>query len=370
MPDFEALTEVLQKNLGVEVISADLSKPGTLSSLPWERIGVVDLSHMRGCLTSFDAYMGVLDRLHDHMRLEGYGDDEVSIIPRYDEVKWIASKAKYLSFLEEQSVPIIPTTYISCFKEPDKTTPITQPDNVKEALRNIYDFMRTSDKDKFVLKPSISSLGRGLRFIEILENNGEDSVFRVEMPREGGKSHEAIFEGTKEFKDKFLIPYFLTTTSPDHRFLLQEYIDNLETSVVYVNGDAHFVERTQGEDSHIAHARYGGQDTILTNPDPKLVKFANDVMVSLPPSVRSSLFLRVDVMKNLETGDYVLSEIEGAGAIRLWLRESNRVEDYARMLIHSAIKPHRATNDNRIARQSYPTNQDDNVDPTLQLVAE
>lgn len=37
-------------------------------------------------------------------------------------------------------------------------------------------------------------------------------------------------------------------------------------------------------------------------------------------------------MWDIEQEKYILSEIEGAGAARLWLKEAGRVQDYAQML--------------------------------------
>lgn len=346
MPDFDAIKSSLER-LGAEVLNADLSDNSQiLRDLPWDGIGVVDLSNMRGCLTSYDKYHGIIDRLHDFMMLEGFGDNDVSILPRPCDIRWIANKTNYLQYLTARDVPIIPTTYISATKDPDHATPITQPDNVDECVAQMFQFMDNSKKKRFVLKPSTSSLGRGLVFIE--RNGGDDNTFKVILPKEGQTSHETQYCGQETFIESFLMPYFLNTPSHDHRFLFQEYVKNLETSAVFVNGTPHFVERTQGPDSMIAHARYGGTDTVITNPDLALVEFVNKVMKSLPSDIQRSMFLRIDAMRNLETGEYILSEIEGAGAVRLWLREAGRVEDYARMLLHCYVEFPQPANDRSV----------------------
>lgn len=336
MPDFDTIKSTLQSK-GITVLNPDLSRKEALKELPWDQIGVIDLSNMRGCLTSFDKYLGILDRLHDFIERETEGKQTISMFPDYDDIKWIACKTKYLSFLEEHDVPIIPTEHISSVKDPENASIIAQPDNIDHLLYQIYDFIGESPTNKFVLKPSTSSLGRGLVFIDYEKNT---STFNVTIPKEDEKPHETQYRGHKSFVERFLKPYFLNTASHDHRFLFQQYVNNLETSAIFINGTPHFVERTQGENSHIAHARFGGKDTIIETPELELVEFVGRVMKALPPNIRQSMFLRVDVMKNLDTQKYILSEIEGAGATRLWLKEANRTDDFAAMLQHCAISPH------------------------------
>jgi hypothetical protein len=62
----------------------------------------------------------------------------------------------------------------------------------------------------------------------------------------------------------------------------------------------------------------------------------------LPDSVGRSPFLRIDCPWDIEQEKYILSEIEGAGAARLWLKEAGRVQDYSQMLITEAVKPARS----------------------------
>ncbi len=332
MPDFEGIKSQLEK-MGTEVITADLSLAGTVRDLPWDRIDTIDLSNMRGCLTSFDRYTGILDRLYDKIEEQQDHGRSISVTPEYENIAWIASKSTYLTHLNENDIPTIPTQTLCTLQDPDNATIISQPDNFDEMFRQIKDFMAQSEKDTFVLKPSTSSLGRGLFFIE---RNEDDESLSLSLPREQGKPIDMKFQDSAEL-ESFMMSYFTNTPSPDHHFLFQEYVPNLETSAVFVNGTPHFVERQQGEHSRIAHARYGGVDQINDNPDPEMVRFVMDVMQALPESVQNSPFLRIDVMENLDTGEYILGEIEGAGAARLWLREAGRTEDYARMLIDEGL---------------------------------
>lgn len=335
MPDFDNLKAEFE-SFGIQVLNPDLSEKMAFEALPWDRIAVVDLSNMRGCLTSFDKYLGILDRIEDHTRKASkYFPFKPNVVPNHDALIWISSKARYLSYLSDNDVATIPTLSLCKMKDPNDQNIIAQPDNLEACFQNIHDYIHQSPKNKFVLKPSTSSLARGLVFIDYCSENNS---YSVTTPSEDGNHKKSVYGTFEDLANNALEPYFLHTASYDRHFLFQEYIENLETSAVFVNGTPHYVERTQGEDSHIAHAKFGGQDKVISNPDPKLVDFVYKVRDTLPQDVKDSLFLRVDVMKNLETDEYILSELEGAGAIRLWLTESNRVEDYARMMVHFGLK--------------------------------
>lgn len=356
MPDFEDLKAKI-RDMGANVIEADFSKKGSMQSIPWDQIDVIDLSNMRGCLTSFDKYTGILDRLYDRIEEQSAQGRSIGVIPEYQDVMWLSSKASYLPELESKGVPIIPTTVLCRLQNPENASIIAQPDNFDEMFDKMNDVMKNSDKTRFVLKPSTSSLGRGLFFIDC---DQDSDALTLSIPLEENRMHAAEFESFDDLKS-YLVSYFTNTPSHDHSFLFQEYVENLETSVVFVNGSPHFVERAQGDESHIAHARYGGTDRVIDNPEPELVSTAYGVLEALPESIQNSHYLRVDVMKDLETGGYILGELEGAGATRLWLREANRIEDYAQMLIDEGSKQQKLSPSYKI-----PAPEQDRDDPDIQ----
>jgi len=358
MPDFDSIKSELEK-LGAKVISVDLNKQASVRKIAWDKVDVIDLSNMRSCLTSFDKYTGILDRLYDNIDTQESNNRFISVIPEYEDLLWIASKAEYLTHLDNQDIPTIPTQVLSKLKDTQNASIIAQPDNFDEIFTQMKAFIGKSDKDKFVLKPSTSSLGRGLFFLDCDPSN---NTYFLSLPTENNSTIKTEFNNFDELEN-FLTYYFTNTASPDHHFLFQEYVENLETSAVFVNGTPHFVERTQGAESHIAHARYGGIDTVIETPEIELVRFVQSVMESLPHRIQNSAFLRIDVMKDLKSGDYMLAEIEGAGAARLWLNEANRVEDYARMLIEEG-----GNNKNPAFGQKPATEQDiDNPDIDLKI---
>ncbi len=328
MPDFADISKALKKR-GFQVLSPDLNKRGAIRSIPWDSINIVDLSNMRGCLTSFDRYRGILDYLYDCIIEQERKKHRITIFPDFDSIEWISSKANYLKHLENNGIPTIPTAAICCLKKPEKASIIAQPDNFKQMFKEIQNFINTVNTNRFVLKPSTSSLGRGLIFID---HNSINNDYTVSIPRE--KNEEAsfvVFNGYQNLK-QYLMNYFINTASSDNYFLFQEYIPNIETSAVFIDGFPHFIERLQGKKSRIAHARYGGTDSLIKNPNIEMVNFTYRVMRALPYNIQNSPFLRIDIMKNIETGKYILGEIEGAGATRLWLNEANRINDYVNML--------------------------------------
>ena len=340
MPHAASLKEALEKR-GVVVLDVDLSVHENWSSLYWNKIKVVDLSNMRGCLTSFETYVGIMDRMNDFIERQ---EHSITVIPAYRDIIWISSKSRYLDHLHKQNIPLILTLSLSRLKNPDQSSIIAEPDNIDGMIDQIKNFMSQSDKKIFVLKPSTSSLARGLRFIELLDEN----IYKLVIPRENSKPHTTSYYGYDNFSRDFLIPYFIDMTSYDQKFLFQEYINNIEISAIFINETPHFVKRTQGSDSRIAHARFGGTDTVITNPPPEAINLVRRVMCALPPNIRSSSFLRIDVMQDLDTGHYLVSEIEGAGATRLWLQEANRVDDYAQMLVKLGTRRPFIVNDNHL----------------------
>lgn len=333
MPDNRVVKDALEA-MGMEVITADLSYNGTIRELPWERIDVVDLRNMRGSLTNFEKYMGIVDRVYDKIHTEKKRDHSIKTVPGYNEICWIASKSNYLAYLQDAGIETIPTRIIRRHSRSTRPS-IVEPDNVDNAINEAMSYMQQSDKSSFVLKPSVSSLAKRLYFIE----KNQDDSYTVKYPKED-KTVDAYHYQTEEQFRSFMRQYVITTPSPDEAFLLQEYVDNLETSAVFIGGTPHYIERTYAE-AKIAHGKYGGTDTVKTDLDPALLAFVTKVQAVLPENVKQSPFYRIDVMWDAKNEKYILSEIEGAGAARLWLQDANRVADYAKMLIGYAERKHK-----------------------------
>jgi len=328
MPDSGNINDELE-NRNIQVLTPNLNERGAARLIPWDIINTVDLSNMRGCLTSFGRYRGILDYLHDCIVQQENKGRHINIFPDFDTIEWISSKAKYLKHITNNNISTIPTTALCCLKEPEKASIIAQPDNFEQMFKDIRNFIDAANTNRFVLKPSTSSLGRGLIFID---HDPETNNYTVSIPREENEEAcQSVYNGCKNL-ERYLMNYFTNTPSPDNHFLFQEYVPNIETSAVFINGKPHFIERLQGEKSRIAHARYGGIDSFIDNPDLTMVNFVFEIMHTLPDDIQKSPFLRIDVMKNTQTGKYVLSEIEGAGATRFWLNKAGRLDDYADMI--------------------------------------
>lgn len=346
MPDNNDVITHLEEN-GALVLHHDLSNVEKLRELPWNLIDVVDLRNMRGSLTNFDKYIGIVDRIYDKIAEQKNRGHQISTVPTYEAIKWIASKANYYRFLDVKNIPTIPTKIIRRHSL-DTRPSITDPNMMDQAIQDTLSYIENSSKNKFVLKPSVSSLAKKLIFIE-RDTTGD---FLVESPLESKPSDFYEYSSGKQIED-FLRQYFAMTPSPDECFLIQEYIENLETSAVFIGGKPHFVERTYGK-ARIAHKRYGGEDTILEDVEDDLHQFIAHVMNVLPEFVRSSPFLRIDVMWDQENKKYVLSEIEGAGAARLWLTQAQTGADYANILIRKALSSNSVKNPMASIDPSHP----------------
>lgn len=309
MPDTHAVADSLRR-LNVMPLMQDIGDDFAFGLVSWDNVDLVDCSHMRGCLPNFTKYKGILEKI-------GRVDPEIKVIPGTRERDWIASKSAYLSALEKQNIPIIPTCHVDVGEEQE---------NLNDAVNQALSYIENSDVREFVLKPSVSALAVGLEFIQVQK----DGSFEVTIPAKGNTSSEVQKYDDQEGFVKYLRNYLRNSQSADGTFLLQEYVENLETSAVFIGGVPHYVERTTGE-KHIAHGQYGGEDILIQDPKPELVERVQSVIDVLPEEIKNSPYLRIDVME-LENGEYILAEIEGAGAARLFLDLAGRVDEYAQML--------------------------------------
>ncbi len=163
----------------------------------------------------------------------------------------------------------------------------------------------------------------------------QDGSFTLQFPYIDKESYSSVYKDAAAL-GVFLKQYLEHTPSPDETFLLQDYVENIEVSAVFIDGKPHFIRREPGSESHVAHYRYGGKDTLITAPDRALVSFVQKIYTVLPEKIQNTPFFRIDVMWDSLHEKYVFGEIEGAGAARLWMEEAGRVEDYAQMLVKLA----------------------------------
>ncbi|MEM8832965.1 MAG: hypothetical protein AAGB32_00345 [Pseudomonadota bacterium] len=339
MPDTQALADKLRAE-GWSVIHADFSGDLQTASnkVDWTQIDIVDTRNMRGSLTNFTTYSAILDEINDQIRKQRRAGRVVTTTLDDRTIKWLSNKSDYLKKLEDLGVKIIPTTVISFQKDGIRDNPVSR----RSAAENIYSKLVSSECDNWVIKPSTSALAKGLRFIDVDRDTGK-IVITVTEPRQQAANDDA-HQVTTTYEDKeafieAMAEYMRLENTHDGRFLLQEYVDNLETSAVFINGKAHYVERPTGP-SHIAHGNFGGQD--IPKPkkdiDPNIIQFVDYIRSQLPPEVISAKFLRIDVMQQAGNG-LILGEIEGAGAARLWLGEAKgAIKNYTEMLkdMHAA----------------------------------
>lgn len=320
MPDTKALVDALEKE-GWRVICADLScyMPDSIFNLPWNQIDIVDTRNMRGSLTNFAKYIEILDEVDAQIERQRSSGRVVSKTLQNNTIDWLADKSKYLKLLEHEGVHIIPTQVISYDRNGLRDNPVER----RTAAENIYSNVMSGETDRFVIKPSTSALAKGLRFIEVDRNANSITVIEPQQTRDQNSEHEVseTYDSRTEFVEA-MAEYMRAEKTHDGQFLLQEYIDNLETSAVFINGTPHYVVRHTGP-SHIAHGNFGGVDSVTAKKDidPNVIKFVDFIRGRLPEFVRNSSFYRIDVMQQTGNG-LILGEIEGAGGARLWLEEA------------------------------------------------
>ncbi len=84
-----------------------------------------------------------------------------------------------------------------------------------------------------------------------------------------------------------------------------------EISAVFINGEPHFVERTLGENTGIAHEKFGGENIFILQPPLAWQTWAHKIYQALPDVAKNTVSLRIDMFERPD-GELILSEIEGA----------------------------------------------------------
>jgi len=111
----------------------------------------------------------------------------------------------------------------------------SDPSRRYDAAENVTNYVTSNGQDRFVLKPSTAALARGLIFID---RDNEQQVIRVTIPKAGEDNKDIITEYDASNIDdlnSYLQQYFLEERTHDQTFLLQDFVENLETSAVYID---------------------------------------------------------------------------------------------------------------------------------------
>lgn len=219
--------------------------------------------------------------------------------------EWLLEKTVYLPDVEKAGGPIIRSELIEPGQEVD--------------FLDIINRLGGSG----VIKPSAGSRATGILFI-----HSDSGTFKVTVPQMGNP--EPLVESmTPEKLNEYMNLYRLDTTQT---IMVQEFVDGLEISAVFVGGKPHFISRTKASNL-VAHEDFGGDNILNEDPPSSIVALAYQIYNALPEKIRDPAYFRADMIYRGEEQNPVLLEIE-SGSARLFLEESDRILDYVEAVIN------------------------------------
>lgn len=285
-PDDQILVEHLRKQYKMDVkpiiwgtpIESLKSFDILLIRSPWDYMDTPESSN------KFFEWIKELDKLN------------VKVFNNYDVLNWLLDK-HYLKDFENVGIRTVPTRYI------EKGESIN--------LTEIY-----NQKGAFVIKPCISASGRGLHFIETIED--------------AKKQQNEIQKDLK-----------------DIGFMVQDYIEEIKTNgewslIFFAEEYSHSVLKNTSKTSILVQAEQGGHLT-FKEPEQNIIEFAQNTVSMVKDAFKKAknndltqdlLYLRVDVIEG-KSGCY-LSELEGVEPELFFRAKASSEDVFAKKLIQKA----------------------------------
>ena len=265
-----------------------------IKNFHWSEIGVIDLRYCRDILRNWEkGYKQIFHKLKEFLELQQAAGNTITVNPSFESLYWVLDKACYLSELWKIGIPTIPTVIFSSSSEE----------------LDLLDYFNRNGVDRIVLKPAISSGADGLEFIKRVK--GENNKYEVKKYSwENGQALQKIIllEGDRQLRSHF-IDYHQRHKLP---ILLQKFEEiKSEISAVFINSKPHFVQRSLGENTEIAHEKFGGENIFILKPPEAWQNLADKIYQALPDEAKNIVSLRIDMFERMD-GELILSEIEGA----------------------------------------------------------
>lgn len=290
-------TEVF--NVG-SLFNNNLSFSDFVNRFDWGKIGVIDIRYCRGLPRRWEeGYKSIFSNLNQFLTSQQEQGNTIRVTPSIQTIEWVLDKAGYME--ELQGIAAVPTVIIPPLFHNKEQQPIDF---------DITAYFSRKNVDRIVLKPTIGSGADNLEFIAKVDKDSHK--YEVELYQ-----RDSSDAGCKDIiplaDDQTLRAHFQDyRTRLNRPVMLQDYVETVcEVSAVYINGIPHFVERSLGENTKIAHEKFGGENTFVLHPPQSWKTFAQEVYQALPDSAKKTVSIRIDIF-NCTDGRLLLSEIEGA----------------------------------------------------------
>jgi hypothetical protein len=276
----------------------------------WEEIGLIDIRYCRGVPRNWEkGYKHIFSELNQFLKSRQQQGLQIKVSPSFQTLEWVLDKVAYTEELQRKGILTLPIIAVP-------------PPNYSEhssVKLDIVDHINRADVERIVLKPATGSGANNLEFIT--KTMGAASKYEVEFyqmdSNNSGKKSTLFLQGEQELYEHFKN----YRSSLKQVVIVQDYVKTVaEISAVYINGVPHFVERLTGEDSRVAHERFGGKNTLILDPPQSWRSFAQNVYQTLPATVKNTISIRIDIFQ-CSDGKLLLSEIEGASQ-RLFFPET------------------------------------------------
>ena len=284
-----------------------LSFESFVEKFNWDEIGLIDVRYCRGLPRRWESgYKTIFTKLDRFLSLQKEQGRHIRTIPSFRALNWVLNKAGYLADLRSHDLPMARTELI-----PDI--------NERQASEFVVShYMNQTDLEHIVIKPSVGSGSDGMEFIsrvkagkykylvEQYQRDKSDSGLKNTF---GLENDDALNQHFRAYRFRYKMP-----------IILQEFIRITgEISAVYIDGIPHFIERTLGQNTKIAHEKFGGENILIHHPPDSWRTLADKIYKLIPAAIRKRNSIRIDMFECEDRG-LLFSEIEGASH-RLFFEE-------------------------------------------------
>ena len=306
--DWELVAEQMRAH-GVEYVPISITETDP-TRINYDEISLIELRSCRGWQTKWNDFKPWLMELKTSVtQYKQTTGRTIPIVNDVDVFSTFLSKA-YLIDLQRNGVEIVPTTIVKPNDDVD-----------------IHYLVKSYDR--FVLKPTRGSKARGLVFGQKLGNG----KYKLTFPTLNEAPTFKILNKV-DFTTYFDTYRKESYENTGNGIAVQQFVEGLETSAVWLGGRFHFIDRTVAEGKLVAHEEFGGQNILNVQPDRQLSRVASHTLGVIKNNLGvDPAYLRIDMLFDGSPNSRPkILEIE-AGSARLFLDKADRAYDYANLLI-------------------------------------
>lgn len=290
-----------------------------LENVPWEKVHLIETREVRSWQKDWEKYSKALNEIKERViKEEKQSGRQIKFANPLEGYHWSYDKYRYLKELAGKEVKVVQTEKLSAEQE-----------------FSLAAYMSEHNWDQLVMKPGSGSRALGVIFVSY---DKDDDRYKLSMPymAEGKKpagseihilDREVLGVFVNNYRDRF----------KTHGILLQEFLPGIEISAAFIGNAPHFIMRTAGYDTRVAHEKFGGDNILERNPPNKVRDFARQVADAVSESIGRLYYNRVDMIWNQNSNMTTLLEVE-VMAPRLFLHSSGKVQKYAEEVLINPTK--------------------------------